>query len=576
MRPSAPLATALLLVVACSTPSGTAPSEPSPAEAARTALAAEVKALSARAQALLHTQDELVWKSWTEGTPGDLAQTYAGTDSWLNPAAIASVDRLRQMTTDPLERRALTHLHAYLVTEWLAQKTADLSEAAAKLEQTLMFGPAGQERPYRTLEVLLASERSALRRRSLYESATPAVAKLAEVLGQRRARTEALVGELGIAPAALIAELRDAELDRLVALANQVLTATQGAFATTLGRLSWTELQLPVERVGRADIPRLFRLQAQDTAFPKAEVYGRATGTLKGLGVDLAAMKNVTVDLKDTPGKNPRGLVLGVVVPGDVRMSLTPVGGVRDERETLHQMGHVLHDGLTQEKRWALAKLGNRTVGEAWSFLMEDLTLDPLWLERVAGVSGDAQSAWRISASAQRLFLLRRAAGKVVFNAAARTPGADVAGLYRQVMGRTYGFPMTAADDARAELDREEFLAAADYLQAFLLAAQLEQQLRGRFGPSWWQEKKAGDWMRGLLAPGTGVSAEGLARAIGEDHVDVDAFLTWLPMTLGGGAPAASPGTSAVSDAGTPAPAPVPVPVDAGPVPQPSSVDGGS
>ncbi|MGO9830035.1 MAG: chromosome segregation protein SMC [Myxococcaceae bacterium] len=572
MRPSALPCTALLLLATCSTPPRPVAPAPTPAEAARAALATEVAALSAKAEALLHAQDELVWKSWTEGTSADLAQTYAGTELWLTPAAMDSVQRLRMATGGTLEPLALTHLHAYLVTEWLAQKTAGLSEEAAKLEETLTFGPAGQERPYRNLESLLASERSALLRKTLYEEATPAVARLAEVLARRRQRTEALLAELGLSSSALLVELRESELEPLVALANQVLTRTEGAFNMTLSRLSWTELQLPVERVTRADIPRLFRLPALGAAFPKAEVFRRAASTLQGLGIDVATMKNVTLDLKETPGKNPRGLVLGVVIPSDVRVSLLPVGGSRDERETLHQMGHLLSDALSQEKRWALAKLGNRTVGEAWAFLLEDLTVDPTWLDRVAGLTGDAQVAWRTSADAQRLFLLRRAAGKVLFNAGARAPDADMAALYRDVMARTYGFPMTAADEARAELDREEFLASADYLQAFVLAAQLEQQLRGRFGLSWWQEAAAGEWVRKLLAPGNSETASGLAHAMGLDGLDVEAFLTRVPTTLGGTPPNAPPTRDSTPDGGL---ATAPPTVDAGGAPAAPAADAG-
>jgi hypothetical protein len=574
MRPSTPLLVALLLLAACSTgpqPAGPA-AAPSAAEVARAALAQEVAAVSAKAEAFLRAQDELVWKGWTEGTPADLAKTYAGTEAWLTPAAMASTEKLRQATTDAQEQLALTHLHAYLVTEWLAQNTAGLSGEASKLEQTMTFGPAGQEHAYRNLEALLASERSALLRRSYYEAATQDVTKLSAVLAQRRARTEALLTELGISPASFLVELRETEVDSLAALADAALSRTQAAFVSTLGHLSSSELQLPLERVTRADIPRLFRLPAEDAAFPKADIYARATRTLEGLGVDVSTMKNVTVDLKETPSKNPRGLVLGVVIPSDVRLSLLPVGGARDERETLHQLGHVLADALSQERRWALAKLGNRTVGEAWAFLLEDLTVDALWLERVAGFTGEAQAGWRASAGAQRLFLLRRAAGRVLFNAAARLPGAEVPALYRQVMTRTYAFPMTAVDEARAELDREEFLASADYLEAFLLAAQLEEQLRVRFGPAWWESKAAGTFIRGLLAPGNSVTAAGLAQALGAKSVEVEAFVSALPRTLAwtapkpnlpdGGVPAASP-----PDAGPTFPAPVPLPPDAGPAP---------
>ncbi len=575
MRPSTPLFSAFLLLASCST--GPQPLEttaaPSPAEIARAALAQEVEAVSAKAEVLLKTQDELVWKSWTEGTPGDLAKTYAGTDAWLTPGAMASTDKLRQATVDAQKKLSLTHLHAYLVTEWLAQSTAGLSEEASALEQSMTFGPPGQEHPYRNLEALLASERSALLRKSYYEAATQDVTKLSAVLARRRARTEALLAELGLSSSAFLVELREAELDSLVALADAALTRTQDAFVSTLRRLSASELQLPLERVTRADIPRLFRLPAEDAAFPKADIYARATLTLLGLGVDVSTMKNVTVDLKETPSKNPRGLVLGVVIPSDVRLSLLPVGGARDERETLHQMGHVLADALSQEKRWALAKLGNRSLSEAWAFLLEDLSVDALWLQRVAGFTGEAQTTWRAAAGAQRLFLLRRAAGKVLFNAGARTPGAEVPALYRQVMTRTYAFPMTAADEARAELDREEFLASADYLEAFLLAAQLEAQLRLRFGPAWWESKAAGAFMRGLLAKGNSLTATGLAQSLGAKGIEVDAFVSRLPETLGWTPPAATPPDGGAPgaesrDAGPAAArAALPSPLDAGAAP---------
>ncbi len=119
---------------------------------------------------------------------------------------------------------------------------------------------------------------------------------------------------------------------------------------------------------------------------------------------------------------------------------------------------------------------------------------------------------------------------------------------------------MTAADEARAELDREEFLASADYLQAFVLAAQLEQQLRGRFGLAWWQEAAAGDWVRKLLAPGNSETASGLAHAMGLEGLDVEAFLARVPTTLGGALPSAPPSDS----------------TDGGPTTsEPSALDGG-
>src|SRR5262249_129525 len=86
-----------------------APSAPSQE---REQLAPAVADISTKAEALLRAQDELVWKYWTEGVAADLAKTYVGTEAWLTPDAVARVARLRDLTTEPRERRALEHLHA--------------------------------------------------------------------------------------------------------------------------------------------------------------------------------------------------------------------------------------------------------------------------------------------------------------------------------------------------------------------------------------------------------------------------------------------------------------------------------
>ncbi|MGZ6028584.1 MAG: chromosome segregation protein SMC, partial [Myxococcaceae bacterium] len=347
----------------------------------REALGPAVAELSSKAEALLRAQDELVWKHWTEGVPADLARTYAGTETWLTPDSVATVWRMREQTTDPTERRALEHLHAYLAGEWIAQQLADVSDAIATLEQSLTFQVAGTDRPYRNLESILATEKSALRRKQIYEAATPAVQKISALVERRGARAAELLPKLNLDPTAWTTELREATPEQLAALADAVLTQSQDAWIATLTRLAQRELQLPLERIGRQDLPRLVRLPATE-GFKRAEVVSRIRSTLDPLKLDPAALKTVTLDTADGPKKNPRGLVLGVVVPTDVRISLKPVGGARDQRSALHEFGHAVHDAYTEERRFELAKLGNRTTAEAFAALLESLTSEPAWLEQ--------------------------------------------------------------------------------------------------------------------------------------------------------------------------------------------------
>ncbi|HTS82137.1 MAG TPA: chromosome segregation protein SMC [Myxococcaceae bacterium] len=571
MRPRlSPVLLALLLAACAGPPVAPAPASSAPPRSPeREALTPVVAELSSKAEALLRAQDELVWKHWIEGAPADLAKTYAGTEAWLTPDAVAKVARLRALTTEPREQRALDHLHAYLAGEWMAQQLADLSDGIATLEQSLTFKVAGTDRPYRNLESILAAERSALRRKQIYEAATSAVDKVSALIERRGARSAELLPALNLEPATWTAELREATPDRLAALAESVLTRTQDAWVAALGRLSQRELQLPLDRIGRQDLPRLVRLPPTE-GFKRAEIVSRIRATLGPLGLDPADLKTVTLDAGDAPKKNPRGLVLGVVVPTDVRVSLKPVGGARDQRSALHEFGHALHDAFTEEQRFELAKLGNRTNSEAFAALLESLTTEPAWLEQ-SGLSADAGRAWIQGVSVQELFLVRRAAGKVLFNVAASRGGADVHAAYRTAMDRAYALPGTAQDEARSTLDQEETLGAGDYLRGWLLGAQLRAALLRKLGPSWWTDPGAGAFLKPLLAPGNGLDPEGLARALGDTGVSADAFVATVVPRLTG----AAPETPAAPPPPAPAPSTPPSPVPAAPT-SPATPDGGA
>ena len=209
---------------------------PVPTEGQR--LTAEVKDLSAQAQALLETQNRLVWDLWTEGKPVNIAATYPGKEGLFSVENIRKIDRLRQLTQDPREVRALTALKSHFAGEYLARELAEYNDAIANLEASLTFPVEGREVRYRDLERLLANEKSAVKRKALYAAAVPAIERLSQSLRRREERTEALVKELGYASyEAFGAELRQADLSRLSVLAEEILKATQEPYRTVMERL---------------------------------------------------------------------------------------------------------------------------------------------------------------------------------------------------------------------------------------------------------------------------------------------------------------------------------------------------
>jgi hypothetical protein len=535
MRPRLP---ALLLSFSLSALGGcvtTGSKPPPPPLTEEQKLATEVARLSSEAEALLKAQSELVWKYWAEGARADVASTYVDRSGLFSLDNIRNIDRQRQRTTDPRELRALTALQSHFAGEYLSQQLAEVNDAIANLEASLSFPVDGREVRWRELERLLANEKSAVKRKALYTAATPALERLNQLLRRREERTEQLVRELGYPSyEAFGGELRQADLAQLGLLAEEVLQATEAPYKQVMERLSQRELGLPFASLTRADLPRLFRPRGVDGLFPKDKQLARAHATLTGMGLDLWSMKNVRIDARDdVPRKNPRPLTLGIGVPGDVRMSMRPVEGALEASRLMHEVGHALHYAFTKESRFELARLGNPTVTEAHAALFEDLMEDPVWLEEYAGLSGQERTEYLAAASAHKLFLIRRAAGRLLYQLAVhRQEGADTRELYKALIARTDAMPATDDDTARYLVDQEDFYQSADNFRAWFLAGQLQGQLKARFGPSWWHSPEAGTFLQGLWTHGNALSAREVAQAMGESAIAPDVLLLRLGTTL--------------------------------------------
>ncbi|WP_240360319.1 chromosome segregation protein SMC [Pyxidicoccus caerfyrddinensis] len=532
MHPRIPL---LLAVAFCITacPKGP-PADARKALTEQQQLTADVKDLTTQAEALLEAQHRLVWVFWTEGRHVDVAGTYAGKEALFSIENIRKIDRLRQLTTDAREVRALTALHSHFAGEYLSRALAEFNDAAANLEASLTFNVDGKDLRYRDLERLLANERTVARRHAMYTAATPALERLNQTLRRREERAEELVRELGFSSyEAFGGELRQADLGKLSVLAEEILQATQAPYRVVMERLSQRELGMPFKDITRADIPRLFRSREVEDAFPKGESLLKAHGTLSGMNIDLAELPNVKIDSRDLPRKSSRPLALAVRVPDDVRLSFKPGSGALHQARVLHEFGHALHSAFTKETRFELARLGNPTVGEAYSALFEDLVEDPVWLEEHAGVAGEQRSKYLAASSAHKLYLIRHAAGRLLYQLELhRRVEADPKELYREIMSRTDDMPMTDEDIARYLVDQEDFFQSADSFRAWFLAGQLQAQLKARFGPAWWRSPQSGQFLKDLWAKGNALSAREVAEAIGEKTISPDVLLLRLGTTL--------------------------------------------
>lgn len=506
------------------------PSPLGPGEAAHR----ELQALREQVRALLRAQAELAWRSWALGEAIDLASLDAKVAALVTADSIEIVDRrLAELSAGKNpevaeEARALRALRLYLAGERLAQATIAPSEALARIASQATLSVDGQELPFRDLEALLAGEAHAGRRRKIAQAALPVLRRLSGPLAEReRALGEALQALGYPSPLAFSAELRQVDPDAVAALADAVLEKTEAPYRAAMEELARRELNLSgLSQVRRADVPRLLRTGEVDTYFPKEKLGPALAAALERMGLGPSAKPGLKLDVESRPRKSPRALAVAIEVPSDVRLSLEPASGLGAWAQAFHELGHAVGYALNGASRFELALLSGGAAAEVAGVLFEGLLDDPAFCA-AQGLPEAKLAAHRKTAALRRLFALRRAAGRALFEVAWRKePAADPLAKYRSIQQRAFGFPIEPEESERFLWDHEDFFAAADELRARVAAAQLQAALESRAGSPWWQSPKGGAALAEALRDQGRLPLEELVQKWSGSALELSAILT--------------------------------------------------
>jgi hypothetical protein len=124
--------------------------------------------------------------------------------------------------------------------------------------------------------------------------------------------------------------------------------------------------------------------------------------------------------------------------------------------------------------------------------------------------------------------LVRRYAAKLRFEL-------DFWSRFREDGGTDGGYAELLTAATGMEYRREGFLAdmdagfySADYLRAWIRAAQLRTYLEREVGDEWWASRETGDRLRELFREGTKPSSEEIAGRIGFEPLDTGPLLAEL------------------------------------------------
>ncbi|MFN8186278.1 MAG: hypothetical protein U0R69_04290 [Gaiellales bacterium] len=407
----------------------------------------------------------------------------------------------------------------------LSAAFAERSDALENAMLACRLDWQGEELPLRSAQAQLAvldgyAERTELGERVVVASASFNGERL-ELMRDAETLEAELTDELD--PVKRSADLKGIDLHELSARLAQASAAIDGPYAELRER--WLDRVLGAERESNptsAHVSYVRRLSPLASTYTKERSVPVCMATLTELGFDLAGNDRIRLDLEDRPQKFPRACVIASDPPRVVHLITRAQGGLADYQAFLHEAGHALHyAGCDPSLPYTFRGLSrDHALTEIYSFLVESITHEPGWHAEHFGLEA-AQAADRADATRfLDAFLFRRYAAKLRYELRFWGDFANAERydeLYEREVSTASGFRYPRAGFLS---DMDEGFYSADYLRAWIRAAQVRARLRREVGVDWWRRPETGAFLEGLFVRGTRPSSEDVAELVGFDPLD--------------------------------------------------------
>jgi hypothetical protein len=415
--------------------------------------------------------------------------------------------------------------------------SSELAEQEDALENAILGARVtfkGEEMPLRSAQARLAVLDAYEDREALGELERAASSRFNDDRLALMIAGEQLEGELSgeLDPVARNEEEKAISLRRL----EEVLVAAADVTTAAYGRLreTWFDKLLGPDR---ADVPTnahvhyLRRLSPLESTYTKERSVDVCMASVQALGFDMTAIPNIRLDLEDRPQKNPRACVIASDPPDVVHLITRAQGGVADYQAFMHEAGHALHyAGVDPRLPYTFRKISrDHALTEIYSYIFEAITREPGWHALHFGLS-DAQAQENAQATLfLEALLYRRYTAKLRYELGFWSSFAEEHGS----SPRDYASLLTDATGIRYDprgyvADMDAGFYSADYLRAWIRAAQLRDYLLAQVGEDWWRSPQTGDILRDLFAEGTRPTSEEIAVRLGFDPFDTASLVADL------------------------------------------------
>lgn len=460
------------------------------------------------------------------------ARLYAGHDVLLGPEALPAVQReLAEASGE--EQRRLRYLLAWVAEQQVAASVAPLEDEYRAWEAATRVRINGREAPFREMRRELRNEPDRATRLELEDRRLERMEEALPLQVDLLQRERQAVAELGFGEYVEARErLSGLNVRGLERQAVKVLTGTEDAYLEHLGYQARERLGVEPERLARADAEWLQRMAWLDDHFRLGPVLDGVRRDLETLGLPIQEGSRVRLDLEDRALKEPRSFCAPIRVPDEIVLVLSPSGGWPDCDSLMHELGHALHFAYTDASMpFEYRALGDGAVTEAYALLFELLSLERPWLERTAGLGGEALEEYLLLAGFLLLYRLRTQAARLLYEVEL-LDARDEEGMperYEEMMTGATGFH----HDPRTYLEEvQPGFWVARQLRGWMLRAILHGVLRDRYDRDWFRNPSAGPFLRELFSEGQREDASRLAAELGAERLSaallVESTEGWL------------------------------------------------
>ena len=485
-----------------------------------------VDSLRYQAEDLLKAQSLMAFNSSAFGARSNQDSLYKANSNLFTIENVKLLRRAEREEPDPVQKKRLRYFRRYLTTEYVAQHIAPITDSIANIEATARVSTENGTLPYRDVSGTLANEPDQQRREALYRACDPLLDTL-NLLHRRAIETShRLAIDLDYSAFnAMMEELKDLSLERLKNVATSVLAQTDSIYKALLIEELRNYLKLDIGQFHRYDTGILFRNRHFDRFFPSSSMLPAVKTTYRTLGIDIDGQKNLTIDDANRPSKDPRAYCFAIDVPGDIRLSIKPIGGFDDYSALFHEMGHAQHYVNTWEHALEFKYLGEPTVTETYAFLSEYILANQAWLRSRGTMPPPVLKDFLRFQAFYRLYYVRRYCAKVLYEIQLHDGAVEPGSLYADLLCNAIGYQRHPSDEKRHLIDVDAHFYSASYLQAWFLESQLNARLTRDFGFNWFEYPQAGSYIRSLWAQGDRLNANEFVQSIGENAIVPDAWL---------------------------------------------------